>query len=46
MGQLSRSVSDLLGNEQVEPTTPDPTLPLWIALPSARCLLSRWCCRE
>ena len=40
-GQFGRRVSELLGSQQVEPTTPDPTLPLWIALPVlvAFCLL-------
>ena len=31
--QFGRRVSDLLSDQPIEPTTPDPTLPLWIALP-------------
>ncbi len=31
--QFGGRVSELLGDQQIEPTTPDPTLALWIALP-------------
>lgn len=30
---FTRRVSELLPNRAIEPTTPDPTLPLWLALP-------------
>lgn len=48
-GVIGSQLADLVGDRRIEPTTPDPTLPIWVGLPLlvAFCLLviprvSRW----